>query len=87
VSDDVSKLFPVAMAVLTETRARAVIVTAWGSPLGMNGCAPAFLFDMKPEGAAANTQMVRAIRDHLRAIADRMEDDMRAKGVPLEPLQ
>ncbi len=85
-SDDVSKLFPYAAALLAETGARAVIVTAWGSPRGMNGCAPAFVFDMKPEGAAANSEMLRAIRDHLRLIADRMEDDMRAKGVPLEAM-
>lgn len=85
--DDVSRLFPYAASLLAELGSRAVIVLSYGSPTGANGCAPAFMFDMKPSGAAKNTEMLRSIREHLRAICDRMEDDVRKQGVPLEDPQ
>lgn len=85
-SDDVSKLFPYAMSLITELEARAVIVFAFGSDKGMNGCAPALILGRRPEDARENTKMVRAISTLLRDVADRLEPDMRSSGVPLEPL-
>jgi hypothetical protein len=86
VSDDVSKLFPYAMSLITELEARAVIVLAFGSAKGMNGCAPALMLGNRPEDARENTAMVRAVSTLLRDIADRLERDMRSRGVPMEPL-
>jgi hypothetical protein len=86
-TDDVSKLFPYAMSLLMELEARAVIVLAYGSAWGTNGCAPALLFDQRgtPEAIRSNTTMVRAIANHLRMVADRLESDMVAQGIEMEP--
>lgn len=86
-SDDVSKLFPYAMNLIRELEASAVIVLAYGSARGINGCAPAVILSRRPEDARHNTMMVRAIATLLRDIADRFEADMRATGFPMEPLQ
>jgi len=86
-TDDVSKLFPHAMALLMELEARAVIVMAYGSASGINGCAPALILDRSgtPAATRENTVMVRAICNHLRMVADRLESDMVAQGIEMEP--
>ena len=82
--DDVSKLFPYAATLLGALEARAVIVVAFGSARGMNGCAPAIAFGMNPEDAAENTRMVRALQTIMRNVADRLGDDLVSAGVPFE---
>lgn len=85
-SDDVSRLFPYAGALLTELRAEAVVVLAYGSATGMNGCAPALVLDTDdtPEAGRTNARIIRAVAEHLRLVADRLESDM-AKAVRVEP--
>lgn len=82
-SDDVSRLFPYAATLLGELRAEAVVVLAYGSATGMNGCAPALLLDMTGTEAAAtkNARIVRAVANHLRYVADHLEADTASKGV------
>lgn len=86
-SDDVSRLFPYAAALLMDLKAEAVVVLAYGSATGMNGCAPALMLDKTntPAAVTRNTRIVRAVADHLRMVADRLEADTIANGIQLEP--
>jgi hypothetical protein len=86
-SDDVSRLFPYAAALLAELEARAVVVLAYGSATGMNGCAPALVLnrDQTDEAGRENARTVRAVANHLRLVADNLEKDMAAAGVRIEP--
>lgn len=86
-TDDVSKLFPYAAALLGELRAEAVVVYAYGSATGMNGCAPALLLDKRPteEAGRNNARIIRAVANHLRIVADNLEKDTVSAGLRVEP--
>jgi hypothetical protein len=83
--DDVSRLFPWAVSLLGELKAEAVVVLAYGSATGMNGCAPALLLDTSdtPEAGRKNARIIRAVADHLRIVADNLEKDIGA-GIRVE---
>lgn len=86
-SDDVSRLFPYAATLLAQLQAEAVVVLAYGSATGMNGCAPALVLDKTNDAAAItkNTRIVRTVADMLRHVADSLEKDVARGGIELEP--
>lgn len=85
---DVSRYFPLAHATIEQLGADAVVVFVIGGVYG-NGCAPAFRYGIAdtPENRSRNTRIVRSVAGVMRAIADRVEQDARAGGIPLEPIQ
>lgn len=74
-TDDVSRLFPYAATLLGELRAEAVVVLAYGSATGMNGCAPALVLstDQTAEAGRKNARIIRAVAEALRYAADNLE--------------
>lgn len=85
-TDDVSRLFPYAATLLGELQAEAVVVLAYGSATGMNGCAPALVLDQtnSPEAIRKNTRIVRTVAECLRMVADNLEKDVTRGGIVLE---
>lgn len=85
-SDDVSRLFPYAATLLGELQAEAVVVLAYGSATGMNGCAPALVLsrDQTAEAGRRNARIIRTVADHLRLVADNLEKDTVAAGIRVE---
>jgi hypothetical protein len=68
--------------------ADAVVLLVKGGEWG-NGCAPAIAFEPTDtaESRKHNTATLRTVAGALRVVADRLEHDVRAAGVPLEPIQ
>jgi hypothetical protein len=87
VSDDVSRLFPYAAALVAELRAEGVVVLAYGSKTGMNGCAPALILDthQTAEAGRKNARIIRAVAEVLRFAADNLEKDTLKMGIRVEP--